>query len=176
MSQNWKKKIIKNACFLTVFRILFNLGSNASNYCSFWSLGSFNTPGMPEGALIVNISLFWYLFLIFLQQRHLVKFFILFKLKAVVTFIDATCIKRWRYHFSEPQWRNFLNFKFIPLPFWCLQQQCSVVHFWKSELYLGWFWFLIQTLTNTKSSRWRLNFTWIFISYLKILESPRNLW
>ena len=76
----------------------------------------------------------------FLRQRHLVKFFILFQLKAVVTFIDATCIKRWQYHFSEPQWLNFLIFKFIPLLFWCLQQ-CSAVHFWKRELYLGWFWF-----------------------------------
>ena len=34
----------------------------------------------------------------------------------------------------------------------------------------------IDKMRNTKWSQWRLNFAWIFISYLKILESARNLW
>ena len=140
MNQNWKKKLSK----MPVFWLFFEFYSITVHFGLLDLLIPLACLG-ARGDIIVLILVFD----IFLRQRHLVKFFILFKLKVVVTFIDATRIKKWQYHFSEPQWPNFLNFKFIPLLFWCLQQ-CSAVHFWKSELYLGWFWFLIQTLTNTK--------------------------
>ena len=55
---------------------------------------SFDTPGNPGVASIVEISAFQYLFLIFLYDSATWRiFFIILKLKPDVTFIDLTCIK-----------------------------------------------------------------------------------
>ena len=81
-SQNWRncekpsklnKNCQKKTCFLKVYPILFKLGWTLAlkltkgifslDFLIFWHPG----PGTPGGVSIVDISLFWDLFLIFLK-------------------------------------------------------------------------------------------------------------
>ena len=82
--QNWTK-IVKETCFLKVFRILFNLGQIL---VLFWH------PRHPwardKSGDIIDLR---FVFDFFVPQRHLAIFFTLFKLKPDITCIDLTSIK-----------------------------------------------------------------------------------
>ena len=90
-----QKKIIKNACFLTIFRIFFNFGSILEHQtvaCLVDDGTSFETPGLL-GVYSGDILIFIFV-LIFLYDSTIWRFFFkFFKLKPDITLIDLTCIK-----------------------------------------------------------------------------------
>ena len=92
-----EEKLIKNACFLKVFGIFFNLGPIIAHQISssmlsgswrfFWNLWG------PWGRINSgDILILIFIFDISVWQRHLAKFFKFFKLKPDITFINFTCI------------------------------------------------------------------------------------
>ena len=93
-----EKKIIKNACFLKVFRIFFKLGSILAHQTSRSMLsGSWRFFCYPWGSWgwinSGDILILTFVFDISVWQRHLAKFFQFFKLKPDITYIDFTCIR-----------------------------------------------------------------------------------
>ena len=93
-----EQKLSKKPCFLKVFQILFNLGWILALQLTkvvfslvfriFWH------PWHPWGCVNSgDIIVLRFVFDIFVPQRHLVIFFILFKLKPDITCIDLTSIK-----------------------------------------------------------------------------------
>ena len=101
-----EQKFSKKPCFLKVFRILFNLGWILALQITkvvfslvfriFWH------PCHPWGRVNSgDIIVLRFVFDIFVPQRNLPIFFILFELKPDIIHID--------YHFLEPQWLKLLS-------------------------------------------------------------------
>ena len=93
-----EKKLIKNVCFLKVFRIFFKLGSILAHQTSRSMLsGSWRFFSYPWGSWgwinSGDILILTFVFDISVWQRHLAKFFQFFKLKPDITYIDFTCIR-----------------------------------------------------------------------------------
>ena len=97
-SSKLKKKCQKNPVFLDIFEYssIWGQSQRTKPYmaCLVDPGASFDTPGTPGSASIVEISAFQYLFLIFLYDSATWRiFFTILKLKPDVTFINLTCIK-----------------------------------------------------------------------------------
>ena len=93
-----EQKLSKKPCFLKVFPISFNLGWILALQLTYMVFSLvfriFWHPWHPWGRVNSgDIIVLRFVFDSFVPQRHLVIFFILFKLKPDITFIDLTSIK-----------------------------------------------------------------------------------